>query len=415
MPTRSNRLQIAFVSSYPPRECGIATYTQDLAFATRDAIPGSDIKIVAINEAGGLHAYSSEVVFRIDQGRPETYVEAARYLNEHPVDAVSVQHEFGRFGVWHDYLREDHLAPFLDELQKPVVTTLHTVLPSPHPNVKQSLRNAVEKSDATMVMAKIGATMLTEEYGVPAEKVVYIPHGMPEIKPSGRRRLKEQLGVPDRTIISTFGLISPGKGLEYAIQAIERVARKHPDVLYLIVGQTHPDLLRHEGESYRNRLQRLIDQEGVGRHVAFVNHYVNKKQIVEYLLASDIYVTPYLNRNQITSGTLTYALGAGKAIVSTPYIHATEVLAEHRGVIAEFRSAESLANAILHILDNPEEKQRLERSAYEYGKKMAWPLVGRDFAQLLRRVIAGKPPTYSHGDPYRLVREEEAELVGKAS
>ena len=288
------------------------------------------------------------------------------------------------------------------------MTTLHTVLPSPHPSVKQALVNAVELSDAVMVMAKSGEIMLWEEYGVPAEKIVYIPHGMPEITPRGRRKIKAQLGVSDRTIISTFGLISPGKGLEYAIAAIAKVAEKHPDVLYLIVGQTHPDLLRHQGETYRNSLHALIDELGVRRHVAFVNHYLNKHEIVEYLLASDIYVTPYLNRNQITSGTLTYALGAGKAIVSTPYIHATEALAEHRGIIAEFRSGESLANSILLILEHPEEKDQLEKAAYAYGKQMAWPHVGRDFATLLRRVIDGKPPTYTEGDPFRLVKDEEA-------
>ncbi len=403
------KLNVAFVSSYPPRECGIATFTQDLAGATGAALKSGDVTIAAINEAGGLHPYPSEVTFRIDQGQPETYAEAARFLNEQPVDVVSVQHEFGRFGVWDQYLREDYLAVFLGEIKKPVVTTLHTVLPSPHPTVKASVLNAVEKSAASMVMAKTGAIMLSEEYGAPTRKIVYIPHGMPEIKPSGRRRLKTELGVSDRTIISTFGLVSPGKGLEYAIQAIPKVAERHPDVLYLIVGQTHPDLLRYEGESYRNRLQTLIEELGVGKHVAFVNHYLTKKEIVDYLLASDIYVTPYLDRNQITSGTLTYALGAGKAIVSTPYVHATEALAEHRGIIAEFRSAESLANAINLILENPEEKKTLEKSAYEYGKHMAWPNVGKQFANLLKRVAQGEAPTHAEGDAYRLVQEGDKE------
>ncbi len=400
-------MQVAFVSSYPPRECGIGTFTQDLANATRNTDGRPEVRIAAINEAGGLHRYPSEVIFRIDQGRPETYAEAARFLNRQPVDVVSVQHEFGRFGVWHDYLREDHLAIFLDEIQKPVVTTLHTILPSPHPTVKVSIRNAIDKSAAAMVMAKVGAMILTDDYQAPPEKIVYIPHGMPEIKPSGRKRLKAQLGVPDRTIISTFGLISPGKGLEYMIQALPKIVDRHPDVLYLIAGETHPDLRRHEGEAYRNRLQQLIEELGVGRHVAFVNHYLSKQEIIDYLLASDIYVTPYLDRNQITSGTLTYALGAGKAIVSTPYVHATEVLAEHRGILAEFRSSDSLANSINLILDSPDEKQKLEQAAYEYGNQMAWPHVGRDFAILLRRVVEGKPVVYTDGDPYRLIKEED--------
>ena len=405
MATRSPALNVAFISSYPPRECGIATFTQDLAGATKGALQNSGVVIAAINEAGGIHPYPEEVIARIDQGRPETYAEAARYLNAQPVDVVSVQHEFGRFGVWDGYLREDHLAPFLDEIEKPVVTTLHTVLPSPHPTVKRSILNAVEKSAAVMVMAKVGAMILTDEYGAPARKVVYIPHGSPAVTPSGRRRLKAALGVSDRTIISTFGLVGPGKGLEYLIQAIPRIAERHPDVLYLIVGQTHPDLLRNQGETYRNRLQKLIEDLGVGGHVAFVNHYLSKKEIVDYLLLSDVYVTPYLDRNQMTSGTLSYALGAGKAIVSTPYVHATEALAEHRDILAEFRSSESLANAVNLILDNPDEKEKLEQAAYAYGKQTAWPNVGRDFAILLRRAAEGKPVTYEEGDPFRLIKE----------
>jgi glycosyltransferase involved in cell wall biosynthesis len=404
-----DKMRVAFVSSYPPRECGIGTFTQDLANATKHSPTHPDVRIVAINEAGGLHRYPSEVLFRIDQGQPETYVEAARFLNHQPVDVVSVQHEFGRFGVWDEYLREDHLALFLDEIRKPVVTTLHTILPSPHPTVKASIRNAIEKSAAAMVMAKVGAMILTDDYGAPSEKIVYIPHGMPEIKPTGRRRLKAELGVSDCTIISTFGLISPGKGLEYMIGALPKIVEKHPDVLYLIAGETHPDLRRHEGEAYRNRLQALVEELGMGRHVAFVNHYLSKQEIIDYLLTSDIYVTPYLDRNQITSGTLTYALGAGKAIVSTPYVHATEVLAEHRGILAEFRSSESLANAVNLILDSPDEKEKLERAAYEYGRRMAWPHVGRDFAILLRRAVEGKPVVYAEGDPYRLVKEETSD------
>ncbi len=407
MPRSKNKLRVAFVSSYPPRECGIATFTQDLALGVCGADPDIDVKVAAINESGGLHPYPTEVIARIDQGTPDSYADAARALNKSNIDIVSVQHEFGRFGVWHDYLREDYLAPFLNEIEVPVVTTLHTILPGPHPSVRACILNAIEKSAATQAMARTGAMILTDEYGAPPNKIVYIPHGCPEIRPRGRRRLKKELGVADRTIISTFGLVGPGKGLEYLVQAIPKIVEKHSSVLYLIVGQTHPDLLRQEGESYRNRLQKLIDDLGMSGHVAFINHYLTKKEIADYLLLSDIYVTPYLDRNQIMSGTLTYALGAGKAVVSTPYVHATEALAEHRGILAEFRSADSLANAINLILDSPDEKEKLEKAAYAYGKQMSWPNVGRDFATLLHRVVAGKPPTYEDGDQHRLVRDDE--------
>jgi glycosyltransferase involved in cell wall biosynthesis len=407
MPRSKKKLRVAFISSYPPRECGIATFTQDLAYGVCGADPEINVNVAAINEAGGIHPYPKEVIARIDQGSPDSYIEAARVLNKSNIDIVSVQHEFGRFGVWHDYLREDYLAPFLDEIEAPVVTTLHTILPSPHPTVRASIVNAIEKSAATQAMARTGAMILTDEYGASPNKIVYIPHGCPEIRPSGRRRLKSELGVADRTIISTFGLVGPGKGLEYLVQAIPKIAKKHPSVLYLIVGQTHPDLLRQQGESYRNRLQELIDELGVSGHVSFVNHYLTKQEIADYLLLSDVYVTPYLDRNQIMSGTLTYALGAGKAVVSTPYVHATEALAEHRGILAEFRSADSLANAINLILDSPDEKEKLEKAAYAYGKQMSWPNVGRDFATLLHRVVEGKPPTYEDGDRHRLVRDDD--------
>ncbi len=398
IPSLPQKLRVAFVSPYPPTKCGLAAFTQDLVSATKTAMPESEIGIVAIDKGEGVHPTQPEVVFRVDQDRPDTYLAAARFLNHH-ADVVSVQHDFGVFGIhgpYLPYLQQDYLAPFLQELKVPVVVTLHAVPPHAHPTEQASLLNAVKKSAATVVMSKTAASMLIQDYCAPAEKVVYLPFGVPDINPLDRQQLRSQRAVSDRIVVTTFGLISGWKGLEYAIRAITRVALTHTDVVYLIIGQTHPEVLRREGESYRRSLQALIEDLDASKHVQFVNRYLSRDEIAEYLVATDVYVTPYPNYGQTGSYTLNHALAAGKAIVSTPYIYAAEVLADGRGVLADFRSAESLANAICSILDKPDEKRRLERNAYAYGRSMAWTHVGQDFAALLRDSWEGKPLINPH-------------------
>ena len=236
-------------------------------------------------------------------------------------------------------------------------------------------------------MAETAARLLREVYGIERPPVV-IPHGMPAIVPHGRHRLKRQLGVEKRTIVSTFGLVDPRKGLEYMIHAMPSIVARDPNVLYLIVGQTHPELQKKEGERYRNELVAEIDRLNLRDHVRFVNQYLTQREIVDYLLATDVYVTPYLDLNQITSGTLAYALGAGKAIVSTGYLHAAEALADGRGLLVEPRDPVGLARAVLAILDDSQFKRELESRAYEYGKEMAWPNVGRRVLELTRELLA---------------------------
>ena len=267
---------------------------------------------------------------------------------------------------------EDHLTAFLEELKKPALVNMHTVLPDPSPAIRDAVRSIAETAHRLIVMAETAVEILERDYGI-TEHPLVIPHGMPHIEPKGRRRLKAKLGLDGHTIISTFGLVGPGKGLEYAIEAMPAVAARHPEALYLIAGQTHPELLKQRGEEYRNRLQTLVDELGLGDHVLFVNQYLDQKDIIEYLLATDVYVTPYLDPNQITSGTLSYALGAGKAVVSTPYLHAKEALAKDRGILVDFRSAESIAEAVNAILDDPKRKARLEKNAYAYANEATWP------------------------------------------
>jgi glycosyltransferase involved in cell wall biosynthesis len=379
-------MRIAFVASAVPRRCGIATFTGDLLAAVKAADPAVRTLQAAIDEPSAARAYGPEVRWRIRQEDWRTYRDAALAINATNVDVVNVQHEFGLYGLWHDGTYDDHLKVFLEHLQKPVVVTLHTVPPQPEPWALDALRSASERSDVLVVMAHTAARLLRDVYGIAKEPAV-IEHGMPAIEPRGRHRLKKQLGVQDRQIVSTFGLVDPRKGLEYVIEAMSRIVERNPSALYLIVGQTHPELLKKEGETYRNSLVQIAQRLGVSDRVKFVNEYLTQRQIVDYLLATDVYVTPYLDPNQITSGTLAYALGAGKAIVSTPYLHAREVLDNGRGILVPFRDADAIATAVNGILADPAAKQRFEQRSYEYGKEMAWPAIGRRVLALMRDVL----------------------------
>src|SRR3989449_3451208 len=369
-----------------PSGGGIALFAADLKAAVKAADPAVRCVAAAIDEPNTARAYGPDVRWRIKQGDKESYRGAARAIGESSVDAVNLQHEFGLYGVWRDGVYDDHCVPFLETLQKPVITTLHTVLPQPEPQIRETVRRIAEHSTRVVVMAETAARLLADVYGI-SQRPVVIQHGMPAIVPRGRHRLKRQLGVEGRTIVSTFGLVDPRKGLEYMIGAMPEILGRHPNTLYLIVGQTHPELLKKAGEQYRNELVSKIESSGMSDHVRFVNQYLTQREIVDYLLASDVYVTPYLDLNQITSGTLAYALGAGKAIVSTRYLHAAEALADARGLLVETRDPEGLARAVLAILDDPALKAELERRARQYGKEMAWPNVGRRVLALTREVL----------------------------
>lgn len=378
-------MRIAFVSSAVPRRCGIATFTSDLASGVRMADPSVQIKFAAIDEPFAARTYGPEVSWRIAQGDPDAYAMTARAISRSAVDVVNLQHEFGLYGVWHDGGYDDHVRVFLETCTKPVVTTVHTVPPRPEPWMLAAIRGIADRSAAVVVMSATGARLLRDVYRVSQEPVV-IEHGMPVIVPRGRRRLKRALAMEGRSIISTFGLVDPRKGLEYVVEALPQIIARDPRALYLVIGQTHPELLKRHGEAYRNSLVDTARRVGVTDHLRFVNEYLTQGEIVEYLLASDVYVTPYLDPGQITSGTLAYALGAGKAIVSTPYLHASEVLAADRGVLVPFRDAPAIAAAVSGILDDPERKRGLEERAYAYGRATTWPAIGAQVLALMRQV-----------------------------
>ena len=390
-----DRLRIAFISSAVPRRCGIATFTADLVAAVRATDPGATCRLAAIEEPTVLRAYGSEVRWRIRQGDANSFRAAARAINASNADAVNVQHEFGLYGTWtkpsfsdgrwSDSVYDDNLRPFLEELRKPVVTTMHAVLPRPSESIRETVRGIAELSDEVIVMASTAVGLLASDYGLTTPPRV-IPHGMPAIEPHGRQHLKEKLGVEGRTIISTFGLVDPRKGLQYMIEAMPDVVAHFPDALYLIAGQTHPDLLRAQGEDYRNSLVSQIRSLNMGEHVAFIDQYMSQRDIIELLLATDVYVTPYLDPNQITSGTLAYAMGAGKAVVSTRYMHAAEALNDGRGVLVAFHDAGGLAAAVSAILGDPAAKASLEQASFAYARDSTWPRSAQAFLQVVRTI-----------------------------
>ena len=382
-------MRVAFVSSAVPRRCGIATFTADLAAGVRMADPAVRIQFAAIDEPFAARTYGSTVAWRIAQEDPASYAAAARAISRSSVDVVNLQHEFGLYGVWQDGRYDDHLRVFLDACTKPTVTTFHTVPPIPEPWMLAAVRDAADRSAAIVVMSATGARLLREVYGVSKVPVV-IEHGMPVIEPRGRRRLKRALAMEDRSVISTFGLVDPRKGLEHVVEAMPGILAKDPRALYLVIGQTHPELQKRQGESYRNSLIETARRVGVTGSLRFVNEYLTQGEIVEYLLASDVYVTPYLDPAQITSGTLAYALGAGKAIVSTPYLHASEVLADGRGIVVPFRDPAAIAAAVGGILKDPVRKRALEERAYAYGRATTWPAIGAQVLTLMRHVVASR-------------------------
>lgn len=379
---------LGVVSTFPPREDGLANFTRDLLAALPAGAGPREVMAAAITEPGGHRTYAAPVRWEIVQEQPPAYREAGRRLTQAGAGVVSLQHEFTLFGRWdaaHQVI-DDYTPCLFDTLRAPVVTTLHTVLPQPDPSVLAAVRQLHARSAALVVMARTAVTLLRDDYGLDPAKVVVIPHGVPDLPPHACDDAKRALGLDGRTVLTTFGLLRRSKGIENAIRALPGIVRRHPDVLYLVVGATHPAVRREEGEAYRRELAQLARDLGVASHVHFVNTYVAQAALVEYLQASDIYITPYHDREQITSGTLAYALGFGLAIVSTPYIYAAEVLGEGRGLLADWDSPVSIECCVERYLDDPVFRLEAQRRALAYGREMSWSRVGAAYAELFERV-----------------------------
>jgi CBS domain-containing protein/glycosyltransferase involved in cell wall biosynthesis len=374
---------ITYLSSYPPRECGIATYTKDLV----DSIDRLNILsppiIFAINDKGGYYNYSPQVKIQIEREEPESYLKAAKKINDSSIQALNLQHEFGLFGgTWGDFIID-----FLEELEKPVITTLHTLLETPSRDAQRVMKEVIRLSHRIVVHARLGSRILEQTYDTLPDKVRYIPHGCPNVPFVNCETVKNVLGYKNRVILSTFGLLSRNKGIEYAIKAIPGIVEKTPNILYLIIGQTHPEVRKHEGESYRQSLIDLVESLGVENNVRFINRYLSKSELISNLQSTDIYILPYPNTEQISSGTMLYALCTGKAIVTTPFLHAQEVIAQGAALDCEFRDPDSITWSVNTLLSSKQLLSNFEKRAYEYSRDMIWPNVAMKYVNLFYESI----------------------------
>ncbi len=365
----------AFVSTYPPRRCGIATFTQDLSSAVRDR------EVVALTLPEHGTPYPMEVHHRIRRDEPTDYARIARALTR-CVDVVSIQHEYG---IWGGDDGTDVLA-FAQALDMPAVATLHTVLRTPTNRQRSILTELVTNVAATVVMSRSAATLLTTIYGVDERRVDVIPHGVPDLPLVDPATIKPSLGLEGHDVILSFGLLSPGKGYELALDALPAVVAAHPRALFVIVGATHPDLLRREGEAYREALVARTKALGMTGHVRFVDRFVGRVELTRWLEAADVFVTPYPNLGQIVSGTLAYAMGAGRAIVSTPYAYAAELLADGRGLLVPPNAPDRFAAALNAVLGDAALRNDIGRRAYAHSRDMVWPQVGAAYRRLFERV-----------------------------
>lgn len=377
-----NRIEIAYVGTYPPQECGIATFTKDLVTAIAKYTPFSEPSVIAVGADVAIEQYPKTVKYHITKPDLQSYIRVADQINDSSIDVISVQHEYGIFGGSDGA----HILAFMERVKKPIVTTLHTVLSNPSEGQRTVLNRIAELSDAMVVMVKAGRNILLNTYDVQASKAIVIPHGVPNVHRVSSVSVKKSLGIANRPVISTFGLISRGKGIEYGIKAMPKVLESFPNAMYLVLGETHPGVRNHEGESYRNELLQLVSDLGIEGNVRFNNRYLTLEELINYLCATDVYLTPYINKDQITSGALAYAIGCGKPTVSTPYLYAEEVLSDGRGILVDFQDVDGMASSLTKILSDPEMREQMESKAYKYGRRAAWFNVAIDYLDLFHKL-----------------------------
>jgi glycosyltransferase involved in cell wall biosynthesis len=380
----STARKLAFVGNHLPRQCGIATFTTDLSRFVAQAAPDVESLVVAMNDAGHEHAYPPQVCFEVAEDEIAAYRRAAQYLNASGVQVVSLQHEYGIFGG----KCGNHVLTLLNELSMPVVTTLHTILTSPSPLQRATLDQVIELSERVIVMSEHGAATLREQHAVRADRIDIIPHGIP-LAPQGARG-KTHLGFAGQHVILTFGLLSPDKGIEYVLEAMPAILAQHPDTVFVVLGATHPHVKERHGEAYRLELQSRVRRLRIDDNVVFHDRFVEDAELAEFLAAADIYVTPYLNPQQSTSGTLARAVAAGRAVVSTPYWHARELLADGRGLLVPVRDATAIAEAVNQLLENDAERAAIGDRAAQHALGSSWPVVAQSYLRSFKRALEGE-------------------------
>ncbi len=383
-------MKLAFIGTYPPRECGIGTFTMNLynsmvtnTDTSKDTIDGF---IVAINDNEQTYDYPEEVKLTINQDHQIDYLEAVKYINLSGADVCILEHEFGIYGGQNGI----YILPLLYRLEIPLVVTLHTIVKKPSYNEKAVLQEICKMANKIIVMSHRAIEFLIDIYDVDKDKIVFIEHGVPDIQFS-QEQTKKEFKLTNKKLLLTFGILSRNKGIETVINALPKIVENHPDILYVILGKTHPNVVRHSGEEYRNYLQLLTKKLNLGKHVVFINEFISQKELFKYLSASDIYITPYLNEAQITSGTLSYAVGVGSAVISTPYWHALELLDEGRGKLFNFNDSEQLSQILMDLLDNPDMLKSLRKKAFDYGRTITWPKSGGKYIKLVKQILAEKP------------------------
>lgn len=377
-----NPLNIAFISTYPPRQCGIATFTADLYNSIKSYYNlkrRNDCKdclqVIALNNASKEYTYGDDVSFTIRTQNKDDYSQAANFINLSSIDVVCLQHEFGIFGGKDG----ENVLTLVETLEKPIVTVLHTVLKTPTAGQLKTLKRICERSAVVVVLAQKAISLLQDIYDVPKEKIIKIHHGTPDLPFLDTSYYKEQFQAEGKKVLLTFGLLSPNKGIEYVISALPDVVRRFPDTLYFILGATHPEVKKLHGEKYRLTLEKMVQYKGLRDNVTFFNEYVTMEQLMRFIMVADIYINPYVNREQISSGTLAYALACGKAIISTPYWYAEELLASNRGYLVPFRSDEAISKGLIELLRDETLRNRMRKHSYEYGRQMIWEKVAKTY------------------------------------
>jgi glycosyltransferase involved in cell wall biosynthesis len=380
-PNRASIKEVAYVSTFPPKKCGIATFTSDLVNSIGHLNQLKNQTIISIHDHSLLKPTYERKEYAVSRDSIEDYVLMADFLNHSNIKVVNIQHEFGIFGGDSG----EYICEFMDKLKKPIATTLHTVLPNFEGKTKEVFNRIMQKSAAVVVLNKT-ASELVQQKGVSPKKIEVIPHGCPDLPMVSSTKVKLMLGLKNKIVLSTFGLLSKGKGIEHVIQALPEIIKREPRIIYNVLGVTHPNVKISEGENYRKTLLKMAKALGVSGHIKFLDRFLSKTEIYQYLQATDVYVTPYPSPNQVSSGTLSYALAAGKAVVSTPYLHAKEALSEGRGLFCKFNDSASIAEKVTEIIENKSLRRSLEKNAYSYSRKFTWPIIAKKYLALFNEL-----------------------------